>query len=146
MQNQNTQQEKQKEKQKLRAVSACPRCGLSVSWFERHKRGNREYVYAVHVLGYSNKKRLVRKCYLGPVDSYEYVSKMHFKEGLEFFGYTNPDRVFEYLDAILDTLPVAVEAKLSKEPESVEKIRKLVEKMIRTAEKIKQQAEETKQE
>ena len=85
-------------------VRVCPRCGLPYSYIERRVVGGRVYLYAVHI--YKAKeggktKRRVRKCYLGPEDSYEYVSMMHEREGLRLKGLMNRERIIEYLDAII---------------------------------------------
>ena len=80
----------------------CPRCGAPVSWFERHSRSGRTYLYAVHYLGRERGKKRVRKCYLGPVDDYEYVSRLHFPEGLRLRGLSDPDRALAYLDALIN--------------------------------------------
>jgi len=82
----------------------CPRCGEPISWFERRAVGNRIYVYAVHVTTVregGRVKRKVRKCYLGPEDSYEYVSKLHKKEGLVLKGLVSSKRAIDYLDALI---------------------------------------------
>ncbi len=103
MNNQKQNQPNRSEK----AVDICPRCGKEVSWYEEHRRGNRKYVYAAHYIEYRGGKARVRKCYLGPVDSYRYVSRMHEPEGLEFYGLLNRDRIFEYAMRLLDSLPSA---------------------------------------
>jgi len=55
-------------------LRACPRCGLPYSYLERHRIGNKVYLYAVHYEGYERgpggrTRKRVRKCYLGPADS-----------------------------------------------------------------------------
>ncbi len=42
----------------------CPRCGQIFSYLEKRKKGNREYLYAVHVNREKGKRR-IKKCYLG---------------------------------------------------------------------------------
>ncbi len=91
------------EKQKGLVKAVCPRCGLPISWIEKLRRGDRVYVRAVHFLGYVGKRKVVRKCYLGPVESYEYVSHLHRKEDLEFYGLLNTDRSLDYLNKLLDS-------------------------------------------
>ncbi len=125
------------EESKRKAVAVCPRCGLPVSWFEEKRAGERTYIYAVHYLGYANKRKRVRKCYLGPSESYEYVSRLHLKEGLELYGLTNPDRVFEYANALLTVLPEAVAMKIEKEPKSKEQVAQLLQKMLKTVDEIR---------
>ena len=78
----------------------CPRCGLPVNWVERKRVGRRSYLYAVHYMGVEGGRRRIRKCYLGPEDSYEYVSRLHSREGLVLRGVWDEDRILEYLDTI----------------------------------------------
>ena len=77
----------------------CERCGRPVSWYEKRRVGNREYLYAIH---YSKGKR--EQCYLGPPDKYIYVSKTHEKEGLVLKGLSDPDRVLEYFERIVSKI------------------------------------------
>jgi len=88
----------------LRFKGICPRCGKPISYFQENKVGDRVYVFAVHYHGYKIVRgqiiKKVTKCYLGPKDSYRYVSKMHSKEGLKLKGLVDPDRVFDYIDAL----------------------------------------------
>ena len=81
----------------------CPRCGEPYSYVKRRRIGGRVYLYAVHYLGYDpvRKRKLTRECYLGPEDEYEYVSRMHSREGLTLRGLSDKHRVLEYLDAII---------------------------------------------
>lgn len=78
----------------------CPRCGSPISWIERHARGGRAYLVAAHYLGVEGGKKRVRKCYLGPQNPYEYVTRLHEREGLVLRGLTDADRVLAYLDAL----------------------------------------------
>ena len=92
-----------------REKAICPRCGRPISYFEKHKRGDRTYIIAVHYLGYSKDskgriKKRVKKCYLGPEEAYEYVTRTHAKEGLVLRGLIDRDRVLSYLDSIIDYL------------------------------------------
>ncbi len=103
----------------------CPRCGEVVNWFEKRKVGNQVYIYAVHYMG----KKRVRKCYLGPASNYEYVSRLHTREGLSFYGLTNKDRFLEYLDALLDILPSLVNKKNEKMEELMEKMEKTLQEL-----------------
>ena len=87
----------------------CPRCGRPIDWFERFKEGNRVYLYAVHYLGYQKTpegkiRKKVEKCYLGPEDSYRYVSLTHEKDGLILYGLDKRDRLLTYLEAIINSL------------------------------------------
>jgi hypothetical protein len=120
-----TQESKDEEKQ----ANICPRCGRKIDWYEKHKIGNRVYVYAVHYLGYENGKYKYKKCYLGPLDSYKYVSKTHEREGLLLYGALHEERSIDYLEILLDTLPSIAENKIRKEPETARKITMLAEKM-----------------
>ena len=88
----------------------CPRCGLPYSWVERRRvpKTGRYYVYAVHYEGYTKVEGRIKKkkryCYLGPAGSYEYVSRLHGKEGLNLKGLLDSDRALEYLDALIGYL------------------------------------------
>jgi len=85
-------------------VRVCPRCGGRISWVERHRHGDRVYLVAVHYLGYDREtgKKNIKKCYLGPEDVYEYVSRIHEREGLELKGLGDDRRYLEYLDALIN--------------------------------------------
>ena len=67
----------------------CPRCGAPFSYIRELKRGNNEYLYAVHAYG---KKKSY--CYLGPADSYIYAEE--FNE-LALSGLANPLRYLHYV-------------------------------------------------
>jgi len=82
------------------SLKLCPRCGAPYSWIERRESGGRVYYYAVHVYKDSSGKRRVKKCYLGP-EEYEYVSRLHAKEGLTLKGLRDSQRALEYLDALI---------------------------------------------
>ena len=80
----------------------CPRCGLPYSYIEKHGK----YYYAVHYLGYSKTpsgrvRKKVRKCYLG-ADIYNYVTRLHFREGLILRGLIDPDRAISYINALIN--------------------------------------------
>jgi hypothetical protein len=64
-----------KKQSKEATVSICPRCGMEIDYVSEERRGDRVYVYAVHVTRLG-KKRRVKKCYLGPVDKYEYAERL----------------------------------------------------------------------
>ena len=83
----------------------CPRCGSPVSYYERQRKGGRTYVVAVHYMGYERGpggrvRKRVRKCYLGPLGGYEYVSRLHSREGLVLKGLSEPWRAVDYLEAL----------------------------------------------
>ena len=61
------------------------------------------YAYAVHYVREGGRRRK-RRCYLGPVGSYEYVTKTHGREGLVLRGLLSDNRVIEYLDALISYL------------------------------------------
>ena len=97
----------------------CPRCGRRIDYFERHKRGDRVYLYAVHYLGYEKTpegkvRKRVEKCYLGPEDSYRYVTLTHLKDGLVLYGLDKRDRLLAYLEAIINALDSLGDAGLSR--------------------------------
>jgi hypothetical protein len=84
-------------------LPVCPRCGLPYNYVERNRVGERVYLYAVHfeeavVDGKVRKRR--RRCYLGPAGAYEYVSKLHFREGLLLYGLAVEDRAVRYLESL----------------------------------------------
>jgi len=86
----------------------CPRCGQEYSYLERHRKGGRVYVVAVHYEGYvkaeGKVKKKVRKCYLGPEGCYDYVSRLHAREGLVLRGASDHERALAYLDALISYL------------------------------------------
>jgi len=81
----------------------CPRCGNSFSYIEEVDRGGRSYLYAVHYVKDESGKRKKRRCYLGPKDGYEYVSKTH---DIIFYGLDREDRYIKYLNEIIDLFDV----------------------------------------
>jgi len=86
----------------------CPVCGLPIDFYERKtfrsRKGSRTYIYAVHILKDPSGKRIRKRCYLGPEDSYVYVSKTHFRDGLQFYGLHKEDRVLDYLRNLLQRI------------------------------------------
>jgi len=102
----------------------CPRCGLKYSYIERRRVGNQVYLLAVHY-SKEGKRRKVKKCYLGPEDSYLYVSRMH-----EFTlrGPLDKMRIQKYLDVLLDVI-IARRDELDSESR-----RRIVDKMKRVLE------------
>jgi len=108
----------------------CPRCGKPFRWIYQEKIYGRIYLYAVHEEVEGDKKKR-RKCYLGPADSYEYVSKTH---DLSFYGMTKEDRYITYLEEIFNLL--GSEESISTDPEefkrdfeNVIRIRSLIKKI-----------------
>ena len=94
----------------------CPRCGKPFRWIYRENIYGRSYLYAVHEVVEEGKKKR-RKCYLGPTDSYVYVSMMH---DLSFYGLIKEDRYIRYLEEILDLFTSDVP--VSTDPESLREI------------------------
>jgi len=114
----------------------CPRCGLPYSWLDRRVVGDKVYLYAVHVVERKGRSRKIRKCYLGPEESYRYVSMMHEREGLVLKGLADGDRALKYLDAIINYLSsIELDRSLAKE---------LTAKLKQLAERLERYAEETK--
>ena len=86
----------------------CPRCGQPISYYKRKKVGNRVYVYAVHYVKVGGKSRK-KECYLGPEDEYEYVSRMHMREGLMLKGMADKKRAVEYLETLIQNITETAE-------------------------------------
>jgi hypothetical protein len=108
----------------------CPRCGQPFRWIYQEAIHGRTYLYAVHEEIVEGKKKR-RKCYLGPADSYAYVSMMH---DLDFYGLIRDDRYIKYLEEILDLF--ASEESISTDPEefkrdfeNIMKIKSLLKKI-----------------
>ena len=91
------EKEQEEEQEKL-----CPRCGQPYNYLNYINKNGKIYVYAVHVLQRKGNQKKVKQCYLGPKDSYTYVSRLHEKEGLEFKSITEPKRALEYLVRLVD--------------------------------------------
>ncbi|MEM4819488.1 MAG: hypothetical protein QXQ91_04195 [Nanopusillaceae archaeon] len=53
-------------------MEICPRCGVE-GYVSVEKRDNRYYIYIIHIDG----RRRRRKCYIGPLEGYSYVEKLH---------------------------------------------------------------------
>jgi len=109
----------------------CPRCGKPFRWIYSETIHGRTYLYAVHEYVDENGRKKRRKCYLGPSDSYEYVSKTH---DLEFYGMTKDDRYIRYLEEIIDLFdvkgPVSTDPEeFKRDFENMIKIRSLVKKI-----------------
>ena len=108
-------------------MKACPRCGTPYSYIEKRKVGDKVYYYAVHYYRGPDGKRRVRKCYLGP-EVYEYVSRMHLREGLTLRGMIDAGRVLAYLDALINTIP-RLELDSSVRRKLAERFRRLAEEL-----------------
>ncbi len=85
-------------------IEVCPRCGRVIAGYSIEERGGRKYVYAVHYVRDKRGRKKTRKCYLGPLTYYEYVSRLHTREGLLFKGLHDRHRLIEYLEAIAYSL------------------------------------------
>ena len=84
------------------AIRVCPRCSRPYSYIKEKKINGRIYLYAVHYIKDGPGKRRVVECYLGPKDHYEYVTRMHEKEGLILRGLMEQERAVEYLSSIVN--------------------------------------------
>jgi hypothetical protein len=81
---------------------ACPICRRAVDWTEKRKVGSRTYVYAVHKEFKTESGRWrVKRCFLGPREGYIHGAKTHIGLGLRLRGYTDPNRVIDYLSALI---------------------------------------------
>ena len=84
-------------------VEVCPRCGRKIDRILVREIRNRKYVYAVHRIKEGG-KTVKKQCYLGPVDQYKYVSRLHEDIGIELKGAWKTDRLLDYLEEILYAL------------------------------------------
>lgn len=92
---------------KPKVIRICPRCGQRISALAKQKVGDRVYLYAQHYLGTDeNGRRIIKKCYLGPLDGYVYVTKMHSDIGLTLRAIADKRRLLEYITTLLNTLLV----------------------------------------
>ena len=69
---------------------------------------------------------MVSKCYLGP-RIYEYVSRLHSREGLVLKGLSDPERILDYLDAIINY----IETMSRLDEDLVKRIRHRARKLLR---------------
>lgn len=113
-------------------LNVCPRCGLPYSYVEERKVGDRVYYYAVH---YSrvNGRRYVHRCYLGP-SVYEYVSRLHQREGLVLKGLSDPERILDYLDAIINYIKLK-----NIDPDLSKRIKSRARKLLKILKELEQQ-------
>ena len=114
----------------IERLKICPRCGDAISWIERRQRGDRVYYYAVHCWQQEGRRR-IRKCYLGP-QTYEYVTRLHFKEGLILKGLVDKERALEYLETIVNMLE-----SLLQDPELLDNSN-IAERLRRVAKKLEE--------
>jgi len=110
----------------------CPRCGMPYSYLDIDKRASNTYVYAIHYY-YEGGKRKKRKCYLGPLESYIYVTKLHTDivnpEGLVLEGALSTTRAVRYIEAL--TAYFENRGKESLTDEELRALRKLVYTLLR---------------
>jgi len=109
----------------------CPKCGQPYSYVEEIDIGGRSYLYAVHYVKDENGKRKKRRCYLGPKEGYEYVSKTH---DITFYGLDREDRYIKYLEEILNLFtsdePVSTDPdEFKKDFENTMKMKSLVKRI-----------------
>jgi len=109
----------------------CPKCGQPYSYIEEIDIGDRTYLYAVHYVKDESGKRKKKRCYLGPADSYEYVSKTH---DIIFYGLNRQDRYIRYLEEIIDLFdvdqPVSIDPDdFRRDFENIMKIKSLLKKI-----------------
>jgi hypothetical protein len=114
----------------------CPRCGEPYRWIYQETIHGRTYLYAVHEIVEEGKKKR-KKCYLGPADSYKYVSATH---DLVFYGPTRDDRYIKYLEEILDLF--ASEEPVSTDPEEFKRDFENVIKMRSLVKRINNEVED----
>ena len=116
-------------------VKVCPRCGEPFSYVERRKGEYNEYFYAVHVKR-EGKKRRIRKCYLGPADSYKNVTHMHTEENLELKGLMDKNRAVEYVNRLLNYISVNYNEIWGNEEAAALALRRLASKLQDIADRI----------
>jgi len=71
----------------------CPRCG-SEGILEIFNVNGRQYLRVVHYYYDVKKKRRKRLCYIGPVDEYEYVNRLHLL-GVTNLKDSDPSKIVE---------------------------------------------------
>ena len=104
----------------------CPRCGLPVKRILVREIRGRRYVYAVHYIEREGKK-VKKQCYLGPVDHYKYVTKLHEDVGLLLVGAWKTDRVIDYLEELLNIIRYSIS---EIPPERREILKHLLEELL----------------
>jgi hypothetical protein len=114
----------------------CPKCGQPYSYIDEEEKGGRVYLYAIHYYKDPDGRKRKKKCYLGPKDGYEYVSKTH---EIIFYGLDRQDRYIRYLEEILDLFtsdePVSTEPdEFKRDFENVMRMRSLAKKIERRSE------------
>jgi hypothetical protein len=115
----------------------CPKCGEPYSYIEEIDIGGRTYLYAVHYVKDESGKRKKKRCYLGPKEGYEYVSKTH---DIIFYGLDREDRYIKYLEEILDLF--TSDEPISTDPEDFKKDFENIIRMRSLLKKINNEVEE----
>jgi hypothetical protein len=91
-----------------------------VDWYERLRRGEREYLYAVH---YDPSTKHRRKCYLGPVGGYVHARTTHPMLSLRGFEVDTEMDWKRRVDYVLELL------ESFRECDSAEELRRLLENL-----------------
>jgi len=125
-------------------VVLCPRCG-SRGWVEEKEISGRTYIYVAHEERGPDGRRRRRYCYLGPRDSYEYVSKLHEREGLVLKGLLEKGRALDYLERLIGYIEAVVEAEEGEESIDIERLRAIAQRLEDTARKLRAMAEKRAQ-
>jgi hypothetical protein len=110
----------------LRKGDRCPRCGLTISWVERVRRGGRVYYVAAHTSGGGKKPR---RCYLGPKE-YVYVSKLHEDLNLVLKGALDGDRWVDYMASLVEA--IASQDDRSRAVDILRRVREAVDDALRS--------------
>jgi len=107
-------------------IMICPRCGRPIKYIERHRVGDRIYLYAVHGVSKKNGKTRIDRCYLGPEDHYVYVTRTHSEAlGMTLRNILNiEENVKQYMEELITYLAQA------DDPGLREKIIKILEEAI----------------
>jgi hypothetical protein len=99
----------------------CPRCGGAVDWYEKLRRGDREYLYAVHLIPGTKKRH---KCYLGPIGGYVHAKTTHPMLSLRGFEVDTEMDWKRRVDYVLELL------ESFKGCDSVDELRRLLENLV----------------
>lgn len=104
----------------------CPRCGRPIKYIERHRVGDRIYLYAVHGVTKKNGKTRIDRCYLGPENHYIYVTRTHSEAlGMTLRNILNiEENLKQYIEDLIRYLSQA------DDPGLREKIIKILEEAI----------------
>jgi len=127
-------------------VVLCPRCG-SRGWVEEKEINNRVYIYVAHEERGPDGRRRRRHCYLGPKESYEYVTRLHDREGLVLKGLLERGRALDYLERLIGYIEAVVEAEEGESIDivDIERLRAIAQRLEDTARKLRAMAEKRAQ-